>query len=87
MRNIIKLSLILSCFCSIAALGLAGVNKITRPRIEMERIKAINEALKFVLPSSIVIKEKSTPDGNKYYSGFASEDTSQSPNGYAFITY
>ncbi len=87
MKNIIKLSLILGCFCAAAAFSLAGVNKITRPRIEMERKRAINEALKFVLPGSEVIKENNVPDGKKYYSGFATEDTTQTPAGYAFITY
>jgi len=87
MKNIIKLSLILSCFCAVAAFSLAGVNKITKPRIELERKKAINNALQYVLPTAQTIKENKIPDAIIYYSGFFTEDTTQIPIGYAFITY
>ncbi len=87
MKNILKLSFILGCFCIAAAFSLAGVNKITKPRIELERKKAINNALKFVLPYAKTITENKTPDDKIYYSGFSTEDTTQSPTGYAFITY
>ena len=87
MKDIIKLSLILGIFCTAAAFSLAGVNKITRPRIEMERKRVIKEALEHVLPGSKIITENKTIDEKTYYLGYAAEDTTQRPNEFAFIAY
>lgn len=87
MKLIFKLSFTLFIFCSIAAFSLAAVNKITRPRIELEIQKAINEALTTVLPNAKVITQKKTAAGSVFYCGFATEDSTQSPAGYAFIAY
>ena len=87
MKDIIKLSLILGIFCTAAAFSLAGVNKITRPRIEMERKRVIKEALEHVLPAAKIITENKTIDEKTYYLGYAAEDTTQSPKGFSFIAY
>jgi len=85
MKDIIKLSLILGIFCIASAFSLAGVNKITRPRIEMERKRVIEEALEHVLPGAKIITENKTTDEKTYYLGYADEDTTQSPKGFSFI--
>ena len=87
MKDIIKLSLILGIFCSVAAFSLAGVNKITRPYIEMERRRQIKEALEYVLPEAKVVVKKTAPDGRTYYCGYTTEDTTSLPEAYAFIAY
>jgi len=87
MKNILRLSIILGTFCIFASFSLALVNKITRPRIEIERKRAMNEALASVLPNAKTIKENKTQENKTFFNGYATEDTTKSPDGIAYITY
>ena len=87
MKLIFKLSFTLFIFCFIAAFSLGAVNKITRPHIELQRRKAIKEALTTVLPDAKIITQKETAAGSLFYCGFTTEDSTGTPAGYAFIAY
>jgi len=85
-RNIIKLGFILGAFCVVAAFALAGVYEATKEDIAAARESVMLGALKSVLPDAEKIVED-TIDGKRYFKGYATEDESQAPIGYAVVAY
>lgn len=87
MSYTIRLALTLGIICIIAAFALGGVYELTKERIELERERVMKEALKNVLPRAKHILQTTTPEGEVYFRGFATEDTSVAPVGYAVVAY
>jgi electron transport complex protein RnfG len=97
MNNILRLSIVLTIITLIAAFVLAEIYKITKPRIELQKLAKTQEALAIVLPEAklLVPVNKKSPvkdsDGNVlyekeevlYYKGYAKMDTTHL-TGYAF---
>ena len=100
MSNIVRLGIILSLITFIAALVLAEIYSITKPRIELQKQAKTNAALNIVLPYAKIIQpvNRKVPvkdgQGNVlyekdevvYYKGFKNADSSQLI-GYAFKAY
>ncbi|RKY87164.1 hypothetical protein DRQ09_04890 [candidate division KSB1 bacterium] len=87
MRNIIKLSSILTLVTAIAALALAGVNTITKPLIEEQMRLAVHNALLEVLPEAsggvcVDVGEKK----GELFEAYSSPDTTGLA-GFAFKAY
>lgn len=87
MSYIIKLALILWGVCVVAAFALGGVYEVTKERIALERERVMKDALKNVLPRAAYIIQTASPAGKTYFSGYADEDTTASPIGYALLAY
>lgn len=87
MSYTIKLAVTLGIVCIIAAFALGGVYEITKGRIAFERERVMKEALQNVLPRAKNIIQTTTPEGKVYFRGFAAEDTSAAPVGYAILAY
>jgi Na+-translocating ferredoxin:NAD+ oxidoreductase subunit G len=75
MKNILKLGAILFIVTALAGGGLAVVNAITKPQIEMQKKIILQQSLTAVLPmaNSDAI-EPTTIDGFTFYRGFQSND-------------
>jgi len=88
MKDMLKLGGILTLITVIAAVGLAAVYSITKPRIEEQERLALERALTIALPMAdkrAIIPVKKD-DQVLYYKGYASPDTSQLV-GYAYVAY
>jgi electron transport complex protein RnfG len=96
-KNILRLSIVMTIVSLISAFLLAELYSITKPRIEIQKMAKTMEALKLVLPDARVlvpvIKKIPVKDGEGnvlfekeeiiYYRAFANDDSSQLV-GYAF---
>lgn len=87
MSYTIKLALTLGIICIVAAFALGGVYELTKERIELERKRVMEVALQNVLPRAELILPTIAPEGKVYFRGFATEDTSIAPFGYAIVAY
>lgn len=97
MNNILRLSIVLTLVTVIAAFVLAEIYEITKPKIEIQKLAATNQALQFVLPDAKIISPVTMQvpvkdgDGNVlyekervvYYRGYSDPDSSRLI-GYAF---
>ena len=61
MTNIIRLSVVLAIVTLVAAFVLAEIYRVTKPKIELQKLAKTEEALKFVLPTANLI----VPNTNK----------------------
>ena len=84
MLNIVKLGFILGVFCVTGAFALAGVYEATKAKIAIEEERVMADALKSVLPDAEKIVSD-TIDGKTYYKGYATQDVSDAPIGYAIM--
>jgi electron transport complex protein RnfG len=82
--NIAKMGLVLGAFCVAAALALGGTYEMTKDKIAIQRENVMKEALSGVLPEAKKIIDD-TIDGKTYYKGYATEDATGEPIGYAII--
>jgi len=88
MKDIIKLGSILMLITTIAATALAAVYSVTKPRIELKKVEALNAAKSVALPGVNLkaIDEVKNDEKLLYYTGYS--DTSKSNLvGYAFLAY
>jgi len=88
MKDIIKLGSILMLITTIAATALAAVYSVTKPRIELKKVEALNAAKAVALPGVNLkaIDEVKNEEKVLYYTGYS--DTSKSNLvGYAFLAY
>ncbi len=97
MRNVIRLSIVMTIVTLLTSFLLAELYSITKPRIELQKMAKTMEALKIVQPEARVLvpvtKRVPVRDGKGnvlfekeeviYYKAFAREDSSQLV-GYAF---
>ena len=88
MNEQLKMAGMLTLVTMIAAVALAGVNLVTKPRIEAQKRLALERALTIALPQAN--KDAIVPvykdDNVLYYKGYAKPDTSDLV-GYAFVAF
>jgi electron transport complex protein RnfG len=88
MSEQVKMTGMLMMVTVVAAAALAGVNAVTKPRIEEQRRLALERALTIALPQADSSAIFPIMDNDKvlYYKGYFSPDTSTLV-GYAFVAY
>ncbi len=87
MKDILKLGGILLLVTAIAGGTLSMVNKITKPRIELQKRLVLERALIKALPTADKNAIVLTKDGDsQYYKGYSNSDSTNLV-GYAFVAY
>lgn len=85
-EGILKLGGTLFIVTLIAAVALAKINSITRPKIEEQERLEKQQAIKSVMPDAVVFVRREAENGKEYYEAYKNPDTTVSL-GYVTTAY